>query len=163
MQIFLTANPKLRFEVAKQFHKLRAAVLCNPKESRRLEELSNRDYKSLADVPSEAFPVFWTTAQYLRAVDATLLANTPTNGPFFPRYVLACIADCRQALHCRSVLEYPEIALLAACLHEAVVMYQSWRCPPGCAYSMIARHAVCSAMLYILMQRPALQLSAMLG
>lgn len=85
MQIFLTANPKLRSEVAKQFHKLRAAILRNPDESKRLEELSNQPYASLADVPSEAFPLFWTTKQYLRAVDATLPPTPLTDGPFFPR------------------------------------------------------------------------------
>ena len=72
VQIFLTANPKLRSEVAKQFHKLRAAILRDPEESKRLEELSKQDYASLADIPADAFPLFWTTRQYLRAVDAAL-------------------------------------------------------------------------------------------
>ena len=99
MQVFLTANPKLRSEVAKQFHKLRAATLNDAVESKRLEELSGRDYKSLADVPSEAFPVFWTTAQFLRAVDATL-PDTPTRkGPFFPRYAVHCCHCGLQARH----------------------------------------------------------------
>lgn len=88
VQIFLTANPKLRSEVAKQFHKLRAAVLCSPEESKRLEDLSNQDYTSLADIPADAFPLFWTTRQYLRALDATLLPSPNHNGPFFPRYTL---------------------------------------------------------------------------
>ena len=77
MQIFLTANPKLRSEVAKQFHKLRAAVLRDLEEAKRLEELSNQDYASLDDIPPDAFR---TTKQYLRAVDATLVK------PFFPRF-----------------------------------------------------------------------------
>lgn len=85
-QIFLTANPKLRSEVAKQFNKLRAAILRNPAEAKRLQELSNQDYPSLADIPSDAFPLFWTTKQYLRAVDATLPDTPVRDGPFFPRY-----------------------------------------------------------------------------
>ncbi|KAL0040884.1 hypothetical protein WJX79_008605 [Trebouxia sp. C0005] len=84
-QIFLTANPKLRSEVAKQFNKLRAAILRDLTESKRLEELSKQDYPSLADIPSDAFPLFWTTKQYLRAVDATLPATPLRDGPFFPR------------------------------------------------------------------------------
>lgn len=87
MQIFLTANPKLRSEVAKQFNKLRAAILHDLTESKRLEELSKQDYPSLADIPSDAFPLFWTTKQYLRAVDATLPATPLRDGPFFPRCV----------------------------------------------------------------------------
>ena len=90
LQIFLTANPKLRSEVAKQFHKLRAAILRDPEESKRLEDLSNQDYTSLADIPSDAFPLFWTTKQYLRAVDATLPLTPLTDGPFFPRCALPC-------------------------------------------------------------------------
>ena len=90
LQIFLTANPKLRSEVAKQFHKLRAAILRNPEESKRLEDLSNQDYTSLADIPSDAFPLFWTTKQYLRAVDATLPPTPLTDGPFFPRCAVPC-------------------------------------------------------------------------
>ena len=85
LQIFLTANPKLRSEVAKQFHKLRAAILRDSAESKRLEELSNQDYPSLADIPTDAFPLFWTTKQYLRAVDATLPDTPLRDGPFFPR------------------------------------------------------------------------------
>lgn len=88
LQIFLTANPKLRSEVAKQFHKLRAAILRNPEESKPLEDLSNQEYTSLADIPSDAFPLFWTTKQYLRALDATLPPTPLTDGPFFPRSVL---------------------------------------------------------------------------
>ena len=88
MQIFLTANPKLRAEVAKQFHKLRAAILRNPDESKRLEDLSKQDYTSLAEIPADAFPLFWTTKQYLRAVDATLPPTPLSDGPFFPRWVL---------------------------------------------------------------------------
>lgn len=84
-QIFLTANPKLRSEVAKQFHKLRAAILRDADESKRLEELSNQPYTSLADIPSDAFPLFWTTKQFLRAVDATLPPTPMSDGPFFPR------------------------------------------------------------------------------
>ncbi|DBB04235.1 TPA: hypothetical protein ACH3X1_013259 [Trebouxia sp. C0004] len=84
-QVFLTANPKLRSEVAKQFNKLRAAILRDLTESKRLEELSKQDYPSLADIPSDAFPLFWTTKQYLRAVDATLPATPLRDGPFFPR------------------------------------------------------------------------------
>ena len=80
LQIFLTANPKLRSEVARQFHKLRAAVLHDPAEARRLEELASQDYATLDNIPSEAFPLFWTTKQYLRAADATLIK------PFFPRF-----------------------------------------------------------------------------
>lgn len=79
MQIFLTANPKLRSEVAKQFHKLRAAVLHDPEEAKRLEELSNQDYPILDQIPSDAFPLFWDSEHYLRAADATLAK------PFFPR------------------------------------------------------------------------------
>ena len=60
---FLTANPKLRSEVAKQFHKLRAAVLHDPEEAKRLEELSNQDYPILDQIPLDAFPLFWTTPQ----------------------------------------------------------------------------------------------------
>ena len=74
--------------MAKQFHKLRAAILRNPEESKRLEDLSNQDYTSLADIPSDAFPLFWTTKQYLRAVDATLPPTPLTDGPFFPRCAL---------------------------------------------------------------------------
>jgi len=85
LQIFLTANPKLRSEVAKQFHKLRAAILRDPDESKRLEELSKQDYPSLRDIPTDAFPLFWTTKQYLRAVDATLPDTPERGGPFFPR------------------------------------------------------------------------------
>lgn len=88
VQIFLTANPRLRSEVAKQFHKLRAAVLGNPEESKRLEDLSNQDYPSLAHIPGDAFPLFWTTRQYLQALDATLPQTPNHNGPFFPRYTL---------------------------------------------------------------------------
>ena len=88
LQIFLTANPKLRSEVAKQFHKLRAAILRDSDESKRLEDLSKQDYTSLADIPSDAFPLFWTTKQYLRAVDATLPPTTLSDGPFFPRWAL---------------------------------------------------------------------------
>ncbi|KAL0051116.1 hypothetical protein WJX82_002309 [Trebouxia sp. C0006] len=84
-QIFLTANPKLRSEVAKQFHRLRAAILRDSEESKRLEELSKQDYSSLKDIPSDAFPLFWTTKQYLRAVDATLPEAPLGAGPFFPR------------------------------------------------------------------------------
>ncbi|DBA81851.1 TPA: hypothetical protein ACH3X1_007570 [Trebouxia sp. C0004] len=84
-QIFLTANPKLRSEVAKQFHRLRAAMLRDSEESKRLEELSKQDYPSLKDIPSDAFPLFWTTKQYLRAVDATLPEAPLGAGPFFPR------------------------------------------------------------------------------
>lgn len=93
VQIFLTANPKLRSEVAKQFHRLRAAVLRDSEESRRLEELSKQDYSSLKNIPSDAFPLFWTTKQYLRAVDATLPEAPLGAGPFFPRYRLPAAAD----------------------------------------------------------------------
>jgi len=87
LQIFLTANPKLRSEVAKQFHRLRA------EESKRLEELSKQDYPSLKDIPSDAFPLFWTTKQYLRAVDATLPEAPLGAGPFFPRYRLPTVCE----------------------------------------------------------------------
>ncbi len=93
LQIFLTANPKLRSEVAKQFHRLRAAILRDSEESKRLEELSKQDYSSLKDIPSDAFPLFWTTKQYLRAVDATLPEAPLGAGPFFPRYHLPAAAD----------------------------------------------------------------------
>lgn len=93
LQIFLTANPKLRSEVAKQFHRLRAAILRDSEESKRLEELSKQDYSSLKDIPSDAFPLFWTTKQYLRAVDATLPEAPLGAGPFFPRYRLPAAAD----------------------------------------------------------------------
>ena len=76
----------MRSEVAKQFNKLRAAILRDPSEAKRLQELSNQDYPSLADIPSDAFPLFWTTKQYLRAVDATLPDTPVRDGPFFPRY-----------------------------------------------------------------------------
>lgn len=79
MQIFLTANSKLRFEMAKQFHKLRAAVLRNPEEAKRLEALSQQEYASLAEIPTDAFPLFWTAEQFIRAIDATLHKS------FFPR------------------------------------------------------------------------------
>lgn len=71
--------------MARQFHKLRAAILRDPEESKRLEDLSNQDYASLANIPSDAFPLFWTTKQYLRAVDATLPPTPQSDGPFFPR------------------------------------------------------------------------------
>ena len=95
LQIFLTANPKLRSEVAKQFHKLRAAILRDSAESKRLEELSNQDYPSLADIPTDAFPLFWTTKQYLRAVDATLPDTPLRDGPFFPRSASAFLVLCK--------------------------------------------------------------------
>lgn len=85
LQIFVTANPRLRAEVAKQFNRMRAAALCNPEESKRLEDLSSQDYNSLADIPADAFPLFWTTKQYLLAVDATLPPPPHGPGPFFPR------------------------------------------------------------------------------
>lgn len=53
MQVFLTASPKLRLEVAKQFYRLRAAVLSNPKEP--MGGMSKRVYMFLADVSSDAF------------------------------------------------------------------------------------------------------------
>jgi hypothetical protein len=93
LQIFLTANPKLRSEVAKQFHRLRAAILRDSEESKRLEELSKQDYPSLKDIPSDAFPLFWTTKQYLRAVDATLPEAPLGAGPFFPRYRLPTVCE----------------------------------------------------------------------
>ena len=92
-QIFLTANPKLQSEVAKQFHRLRAAILRDSEESKRLEELSKQDYPSLKDIPSDAFPLFWTTKQYLRAVDATLPEAPLGAGPFFPRYRLPTVCE----------------------------------------------------------------------
>ena len=79
MQVFLTASATLRQQVAKAFRKLQANVLCDPEESQRLEELSRAEYHSLAGIPSDAFPLFWTTRQFLRALDATLPQ------PFFPR------------------------------------------------------------------------------
>ncbi|KAL3154833.1 hypothetical protein ABBQ38_011375 [Trebouxia sp. C0009 RCD-2024] len=51
--VFLTASPKLRLEVAKQFYRLRAAVLSNPKEP--MGGMSKRVYMFLADVSSDAF------------------------------------------------------------------------------------------------------------
>ncbi len=42
LHIFVTANPRLRAEVAEQFNRMRAAALCNPEESKRLEDLSKR-------------------------------------------------------------------------------------------------------------------------
>ena len=107
LQIFLTANPKLRSEVAKQFHKLRAAILRNPEESKRLEDLSNQEYTSLADIPSDAFPLFWTTKQFLRAVDATLLPTPLSDGPFFPRCVPLCC--CSYAASVTHTLADPAI------------------------------------------------------
>ena len=79
MQVFLTASATLRQQVAKAFRKLQANVLCDAEESKRLEELSKAEYHSLANVPAEAFPLFWTTRQFLRALDATV------ETPFFPR------------------------------------------------------------------------------
>ncbi|KAK9807285.1 hypothetical protein WJX73_007725 [Symbiochloris irregularis] len=78
-QVFLTASATLRQQVAKAFRKLQANVLCDAEESLRLEELSRAEYHSLAGIPADAFPLFWTTKQFLRALDATLPQ------PFFPR------------------------------------------------------------------------------
>ena len=38
--------------------------------------------------PADAFPLFWTTKQFLRAVDATLAPTPLSDGPFFPRYAV---------------------------------------------------------------------------
>ncbi len=87
------SDSQLRSEVAKQFHRLRAAILRDSEESKRLEELSKQDYPSLKDIPSDAFPLFWTTKQYLRAVDATLPEAPLGAGPFFPRYRLPTVCE----------------------------------------------------------------------
>lgn len=70
----MTANAKLRDEVAKHFRKLRATVLCTAEDSQELqdlEKLSQQQWTSLEGIPDRAFPLFWTTQEYLRALDAT--------------------------------------------------------------------------------------------
>lgn len=59
MQVFLTSSSTLREQVAKAFRRLQAPALGVPKAA-RLAALAAQDYPTLADMPSEAFPLFLT-------------------------------------------------------------------------------------------------------
>eukprot|EP00878_Enallax_costatus_P024526 GHUV01026178.1.p1 GENE.GHUV01026178.1~~GHUV01026178.1.p1 ORF type:complete len:603 (+),score=181.38 GHUV01026178.1:514-2322(+) len=70
-QLFVTASPTLKDQVAKQFRKLQAAVL-SPEEMARVAAATAREYHSLSCIPDEAFPLFLSNHQYLRMLDATV-------------------------------------------------------------------------------------------
>ena len=59
MQVFLTSSSTLREQVAVTFRKMHAAVV-GMSEAARRASLSAREYATLSNVPSEAFPLFLT-------------------------------------------------------------------------------------------------------
>ncbi|KIZ02024.1 hypothetical protein MNEG_5936 [Monoraphidium neglectum] len=70
-QVFITASATLKEQVSRTFRKLQAAAIADPADARAVAAAAARDYPSLRDVPSAAFPLFVTTAQWLRMLDAS--------------------------------------------------------------------------------------------
>jgi hypothetical protein len=63
--------------VSRTFRKLQAAAIKDPAHAAAIAAAASRDYPSLRDVPDAAFPLFATTAQWLRMLDASC------DAPFF--------------------------------------------------------------------------------
>ncbi|GMH41224.1 hypothetical protein BSKO_09134 [Bryopsis sp. KO-2023] len=79
-QVFLTASATLKEQVEKTFRKLQAAVLSKDQLQHVIDLGKNvYPFRPFRDIPSEAFPLFLTTRQFLRMLDGTL------QEPFFPR------------------------------------------------------------------------------
>ncbi len=64
-----------RPQVARTFRKLHAAAITNPADAAAVAAATARSYSSLRDVPSAAFPLFVTTAEWLRLLDASCDAS----------------------------------------------------------------------------------------
>ena len=64
-------TPETPPQVSKTFRKLQAAAITDAADARAVAAAAGRDYPSLRAVPSAAFPLFVTTAQWLRLLDAS--------------------------------------------------------------------------------------------
>jgi hypothetical protein len=71
LQVFVTASPALRAQVAAAFQRLQSAVL-SPAEAAVAAAAAAVDYHTFACIPDEAFPLFLSNKQYLRLLDGTV-------------------------------------------------------------------------------------------